>query len=319
MNKKIVSLKRIFSEILFGYSIYWYEKEQYKITHLTPKDDMELDFYYLQVEEEARKKNYPTEEEKVEEIYKDNLWTKEKDEKIREYRETLKGIKRTKEKIFQKSILSQLEREEKESSQKLLELESDRHDLINPTRESFVQKRMNDYYIYLSSKRMDDSRVFKDFQDFDEADDYQVETFRSNFQDMYRRLSYENIKKISVSPFFLESYMCCDDNPVTFYGASVKELTSFQVLLLNVAKKHKRLIQDSKVDIPEEYFENPDELVKFISKTNNEQEEIGKNKYKNAGVIQDGSDNDFTKKLRDAAKQKGGELSMEEFMRIQGG
>lgn len=280
---------------------------------------MELDFYYLQVEEEAKKKKYPTEEEKLKEIYDDGLWDKERDDKIVEYKETLKGIRKTKEKIFQKSILNQLEKEEKETSSKLLELESERYSLINPTRESFVQKRINDYYIYLSSRRMDDSRFFDNFQEFDEADDDQIEIFRSNFQDMYLRISYDNVKKISVSPFFLESYMCCEDNPMTFYGSSVKELSSFQVLLFNVAKKHKRLIQDSKVDIPEEYFEDPDELVKFISKSNNEQEEIGKNKYKNAGIIQETTENDFNKKLRNAAKQKGGELSMEEFMRIQGG
>lgn len=319
MNEKMIILKRIFSEILFGYSIYSYKNLKYKIEHLTPKEDMELDFYYLRIEEEARKKRYPTEKEKLEEIIKDNIWTKQNDDKIFEYRETLKGIKKTKEKIFQKVLLDQLDKEEKETTEKLAELESERNSLIYPTRESYVSKRMNDYYIYLSSKRMDDTLFFSSFAEFDEADDDLIEILRKNFRDMYDRFSFDNIRKISVAPFFLESYMCCDDNPFIFYGKSVRELSAFQVLLFNVAKKHKRLIQDSKIDIPEEYFDDPEELVKFITKSKNEQEEIGKNKFKNAGVIKETDDGDFNRRLRNAAKQKGGELTMEEFARLQAG
>lgn len=318
MNKNQTNLKRIFSEILFGYSTATFKDSKIKVNHLTPKQDMELDFYYLQVEEESLKKKYPSEEDKIKELYELDIWTKEKDQKIVQLKEERKGVQKTRDKVFQKSLLDQLSRNEKRISEELEELELERRSLLYPTREDYINKRINDYYIFLSFRYEDGSQIFNSFSELDESDDDLIKSLREIFSKVYSDISYPNIKKISVSPFFLEMFMCCDDNPQVFYGESVKNLTNFQVLLFNTAKKYKNLIQNCEIDIPEEYFEDPDRLVGFLNKSKNEQEADSKNKFENRGVMDEGLDNDFNKRMREKAKQNGGELDMREIMKMHG-
>ena len=319
MNKKTANLKKIFSEILFGYSSCKYKDRKFKIKHLTPKEDMELDFYYQRVENEAEKKGYPTEEEKIKELISSGIWSEEKDLEIKRNEEHLKGIIKTKEKLFQRKMIEELERNENKVKKQIQDLQVERYNLLYPTREDYINKRINDYYIFLSLVDDHDNPIFDSFSDFDEEDDDIIINYRGIFLDVYRRISYDNIKKISVSQFFLELFICCGDNPMTFYGDSVKNLTNFQVLLFNTGKKYKDLIQNSDSEIPQEYFEDPDKLIAFVNKSKNEQEAESKNKFENRGIMDDGLDSDFNKKMREKAKANGGELGMEELMKMHSG
>ena len=79
------------------------------------------------------------------------------------------------------------------------------------------------------------------------------------------------------------------------------------------------MIQNSDSEIPQEYFEDPDKLIAFVNKSKNEQEAESKNKFENRGIMDDGLDSDFNKKIREKAKANGGELGMEELMKMHSG
>ena len=54
-----------------------------------------------------------------------------------------------------------------------------------------------------------------------------------------KRFGGDEIKRVAVSPFFMNTYYLCDDNPYHFFGKPILYLTNFQTALMSFAKNFK--------------------------------------------------------------------------------
>ena len=94
-------LKLVFSEIVEGYSLTRSELfGDLKIKHINNYDSAKTDIknnYYF---EKAVSQGLPKREEKLEYLIKEKLWDPEKDKEADRLKEMLKGMNRTKSKLF---------------------------------------------------------------------------------------------------------------------------------------------------------------------------------------------------------------------------
>ena len=132
-------------------------------------------------------------------------------------------------------------------------------------------------------------------------------------------------------PFFINSFLISNDDPMIFFGKPIVELTNYQIDIFSTGKFYKS-IMSSRGNPPEEYYENPEKLVEWYEssksveaiKKQTEGKEastvVGADKEEMAEMIKDNPFAiDLNKEVRKKMKEKGTEtLEMQDIMKIHG-
>ena len=77
-----------------------------------------------------------------------------------------------------------------------------------------------------------------------------------------KRFGGDEIKRVAVSPFFMNTYYLCDDNHYHFFGKPILYLTNFQTALMSFAKNFKYLMSNHKPPT-EDYAAHPDKIIEW--------------------------------------------------------
>jgi hypothetical protein len=149
---------------------------------------------------------------------------------------------------------------------------------------------------------------------------------------MSRKFSQINLKRVALSGFFLNNFYLCKENPFTFFGKPVVELTFHQTDLFAYGRYFKHILSEMKSTPPPDMMEDPDKLLDQYNIEQNKDSVLSpKGKEGTATTIvgatkedlealglkdqaQDGEVIDLNKE----AEKKGGELSMEDLMKLHG-
>lgn len=78
-----------------------------------------------------------------------------------------------------------------------------------------------------------------------------------------------NLKRLSLSSFFRGSFYLCDDKVYDFYGKPIIKLTIYQTDLFQWGMYFKHKLSESKLSIPDDLYEKPDELIEYIDTAQN--------------------------------------------------
>ena len=95
-----VELKALYFDVLNGYTTMTHENKKVYLKHLNVFDSIDTDLEYKNCLERAKSKKLPTEKEKIDYLIKEELWSKEKDEKIKMLQTYITGLEETRSKIF---------------------------------------------------------------------------------------------------------------------------------------------------------------------------------------------------------------------------
>lgn len=323
-------LKVIQSEIIKGYSKYKFGNEYLYVKHIDIFLSSKLDEYYNESLAKALEMGAKTREDRIKEVYSQKLWTQKKEQEIEEKKSYLERLKTTKKKMHLKSeadyIKMQIEIQERE----LKELEKEKEDIIGGTAENFAEKKVNDIFFYLSSFKDEYLNInFFSEQDYEELESTSLNELFKIFEIHSKKINSENIKKISLSPSFLNYFYLCDDNPVSFFGKPVCNLTFYQLEVFSNAKYYKQILIESNSNIPEDIKQNPDKLIEWF--------EINKNAQKMISQYDNSDDSNLSlvgatkedlqhiglshltpskSNLAEEAAKKGGVLTMEDLIRL---
>ena len=329
-------LQLMFVDILNGYSSI--DTESYGavfIKHFNSFEIGELEKYKKFYFEKAKEAKILTKKEKEDFIIKNGYWTEEKDKKIRELTSFIANLKSTKSKLpfekQRKEIQDQIDKEKRQ----LDLLEVHKKQLIGLTAEEYSNKKLNDFYIFRSFFADGEctKKLFtkEDYNDLEEKEvNYLVSIYNQNIE----AITEKNIKKICLSPFFLNMFFLCNDNAYEFYGQPIVKLTFNQINLFNNGKYFKNMIQNSETKPPQELYQNPEELLEWMEKRSEAEklmEKSGKNLKGNSDTSntmlfgaskKDLKDMGLDKNvvnLGDIAKKKGKEtLDMNDMLEIMG-
>lgn len=326
-EKEERSLRQKYGEVIAGYSLYKYKDKNIFIKHFSTIDQLDQDFIYLDYFDKATSRGFPTEEESINQLKKDNVWPADLDSIIENITSSIKSLYASKKKAFRQADFDSINSQIKEQEQILEDKVRERIRLIGSTAEQFAQRLTNANLIFhnLYKDRTLTKRLFKK-EEFDNLDTEQEEEIYNLYYTITRSLSENNIKKIALSPFFQNVFVLAE-NLYQFFGRALIKLTTYQIQLCAYGNFYKNILSGEPKP-PEDIAIDPDKLEDWYFGQAHVSEMLKKVDKDGGGSLVGLSDKDkeflgidnshervdMKKKLRES----GGELSMKDLMDIEG-
>ena len=322
-----VKRRKIFRDVVRGFSTTTLEEDFVYIKHLTPHDQVELE----EIEEKyfniALRKGVP-EEDMLAYLKDEGQWT-DKDEKFIQDKELfLENLRKAKTKLVLKSeIDKQAELINKE--QKLLDdKQIQKIGLIGNTCEKYAKDRLNDFYMIKSFFADDKLQEPLFNQDkFDELDNHDIKKVVYKYNEIFEGFSEESIQYTILEDFY-NPYLSFAEDSMQFYGKAFCELTYNQIRLIVYTRVFKNIF-DMNENIPESIRKDPAKLLEFGS-SSKEEKDKAKDKLTqgDGGTLVGAKQEDYDYlgvekptnaiSLHEEAKKKGGTLNMEDLMKLHG-
>ena len=325
-------LKRVFADIVRGYSVAYDDKfGKIYVKHLNSFDSSDLETEKEQYFEKAKRMGVPTEAEQEKMLLEQGLWSEDQEKAIAEQKVFTENLKRQKSKLYLKSQIEVLKKEIAKAEEKLKELELEKLQLIGNTCETFAAKKINEYYMYISVFEDEDleERKFSSTE-FDELSDSDLVSLINVYNQTSAKFDHTVIKKVALSPLFLNFFYLCDDSAVNFYGEPIVHLTFYQTEVFSYGLQFKNILSDTKNKPPDEIANDPDKLIEWADANKNAKEILDKAKDEEgaASSIVGATKEDLEHlgvdmktegiSLEKAAADKGGSLNMQDLMKLHG-
>ena len=323
-------LKLIFSEIIEGYSFVPSKLfGDLKIKHINNFDAAKTDIknhYYF---EKAVSQGLEKREDKIDYLIKEKLWDPEKDKQAKKLEDVLRGMRKTKPKLLLQAQIDSINKDIEKNEIELGKILAEKESIIGFTAEEYAQRRINEYYMYISILDENGNRLFGE-DEFQELDEEQVTEIMTIYSKNNEKFKAEVLKKIALEDFFTNIFYLCEDNVFNFYGKPVINLTFYQIEIYSYGRYFKSLIQNSEDKIPDHIAEDPDKLIEWAQSSKNVKEVLEKNSGEEAGAssIMGATKEDLAKAgvdknedvidLSQKAKEQGGRLTMEDMMKLHG-
>jgi len=325
--------KDLYRDIIFGYSEYRFEsnKKRVFIKHLNDLETGESEKKYKEFLYVAEESGLKTEEESIKFLIDEDVWTQEKEERIKELEDKLSELESTKSKLIVKSQLDLLEQEIKPINQELSILNHERHENVGMTAESFANKKISELTLQRCLfKERDLKEYYYTEEQFDYLEHQEVNECLSIYTDMIAtKFGGDEIKRVAVSPFFMNTYVLCDDNVYNFFGRPILTLTNFQVTLMSHAKYLKNLMTSHKPP-PEDFQGTPDKVIEWYELQTKSAEAMRdmENKGEGGGKSIFGAskaelssmetDEQKSMNLNEEIEKHGGEMNFDEILKMHG-
>jgi hypothetical protein len=323
-------LRKLYKDIVLGYS--YIASENIYIKHPFETDLGSIEDLYIQHFNEAKIRGLPDEKSKIDELYKAELWTEEKEKKIFSNKRQIDNLRDTLKKIVIKSqvttITNQIKGLEKESNEILKE----REELLGTTAEKYANKRSNEMIIYRSIyKDIDLKNNLFNQEDFDDLDIKQLSKYIVIYNAVIDYFNQKNIKKIAALPFFLNNLFLTESDIYVFYGKPIVQLSTFQLEIFSYGLMYKNVL--SKGASPsEEYYDDLDKLIDWyeLNKNIGSASEVKHRAKEKDGATYVGASKDEIKRINNfdekdeiidltkEAEKAGGELSMKDIIKLHG-
>lgn len=318
-------LRRSYSEIIYGFSIYARSTDTIYVKHFSPLDNLEVDFLYTESYNKAKERGYPTEKDRLQQLKEDRLWTEGDENNLEGVKASIKSAMLAKKKVFLKKDIEALNSQIKEEENLLLNLISKRDILINATVEKFTRKNIDAYLIYKSFfKDIALTKLIYTQEDFNELDQSDLNNLFITYNTVMENFSDTNIRKIALSGFFQNAYSLCD-SVYEFYGKPICYLTNLQIQLSAYGGYYKQILT-SEMKPPDEILSDPEKLEDWYTSRTNAEQMLDKNVTQEDGAVSVmGATKEDLKNwgydqqgvsLAEATKKAGGVMDKEQLMKL---
>ena len=325
------SYRRMFRDIVKGYT----KKESdvfgtVFIKHLTTHDQVDLEEIEESFYKKAESKGLPTEDDRLSDLKKDNLWLEEDEKFINSQTAFIENLLKSKSQLILKSQIDRQQKLIEVETEKLNEKLISKENLIGHTCEKYSRQRVNDYYISRS--------FFKDEyfntplyleKEYEELTYSDLSVLIKIHNNQFNSFSEINIQRLILEDFFFPYMPFCEDT-MQFFGQSVCSLTHNQLKLILFTRVFKNIFDNSE-NIPDKIKKDPQALLDFASSSTKGKEAIDKHADKGgASTVVGATKEDYEymgvepSKVSDAAslssvaKKKGGSLNMQDLMDLAG-
>lgn len=335
-------LKEIFKDILNGYNKFKHKSfgevyiKHYNAYDNAKVDDKREDFY-----KHAIKMGLNTNQQQLQFAIEQGDWNPDNDNRIREYKSSLSNLRDTKNKLVIDAQKKSIDVKIKNQTEELKKLELEKMSLMGFTAESYSSKRSNEFFIFesLRKDRLLNERVFSE-EDFDDLDNETLSELIGIYNEVSSIFSEKNLRRVSYSSTFLNLFYLSPESIYEFYGKPVVELTFYQIELFSNARMFKNLASNSKYPPSAYVYQDPDSVIEWMenAKSSNEVEQTqssesssqssgGKESVGGGRSYVGASKEDLKKLAKDdenlislssEARKKGGNLNMQDIMKLHG-
>lgn len=321
------NLRIIFSEILSGYSHTQDNHKDIFIRHLKSVNLHVVDWVYEFYLQKAIAEKVPTKLEREEFLIKEEIWSKDKNDKIDELKKLVSDLNDNYSMEYLKSKRENLLKNIKEIEQDIDKLESEKNLLIGHVAETYAHKKSNEEYVKISFFKDKDFKIplFTE-EEFNELDENELNKLTRIYNKRTEHFNSSNLKKISICNFFLNTFYLCNDSVFEFYGKPVVDLTMYQAEIFGYGRYFKSIISEFGEKIPKSLMNSPDQLMNWIDCNKNAKRVMGGDGSSGTGIFgatkEDlkflGIETTANRKLTEELKKHGGRLDMKAMMKLDG-
>lgn len=319
-------LKLLFAEVIRGFSKVKINGDYVFFRHPNLLFNSSLDSSYDGFLKEAQNKGLKSRPETEDELIQRGSWTKQKDKELEDLKTYKASLLKSKSLVIKKADKDEFDLLIAQTDEKIAPIIAEKESLIGFTAEIYANRRINEQLVYESFFRDEKFLApFLDESDIDDCEDTDLASFLTVYGETSSKFSENNIKKLALSPFFLNLFMLCDDDPYKFYGKCVLDLSFYQLNVFSNAKHYKSLISNSTEEVPEKLFENPEAFVEWFRSRKNAEAIVGAGNDVSAivGVSKEdlqalGVKTEIQPDFHKKALEKGGTLSMEDMLNMDG-
>ena len=330
-NEEKRKLQSLFHEIICGYS-YRNSKAFGKvcIKHLTSFDSGDLEYHRKQSFDRAKREGVPTEEEQIDHLLKEGLWSKDNERRIRDLSLSVSNMSATKSQLMLKSQKTAIQSKIKRAEKELADLTDNRLGALGYTAETFANKKASEFYLQIALKK--DSSLEETFfgdEEFDELNDKQMEELLEIYHYFGEDFSSKNLRRIALDHSFMALFNLSPDNILGLFGTPAIKLSFFQIELVHTTKLLKNLISEAKHTPTDQEYQDPDSLAEWMDSNSggsNSRKDSVDDSGESGAVSYVGATNDDlrdmgivqeeTISLSKEAAKKGGKLNMQDMMKL---
>lgn len=329
---EIQQYRKIFRDIVRGYSEVSVSGYKYYVKHLTSLDQVDIDdveAYYLK---QAKDRGLQNQTDILPDLYTDGTWSPKEESQIERLNNFLEELSRNKKQLVLKSAIDKQNKSIDETIAKIKDLNSKRAQAMGANVEDYASKRSNDHYIIKSFFKDEDLKnpLFPNESDFDELFLDEVMLFINEYNKAFRSFEEQIIQTMILQDFYY-IYFPFSDDTVGFFGNPVCYLTYNQLKLIVYTKIFKNIFEQNP-NIPDSIKKDPRALLDYGNISDEAKskmkEQIDKGKdgstlfgataedYEYAGL--DNPNDKVGMSLQKAAEKKGGSLNMQDLMELSG-
>ena len=321
--------QRIYRDIINGYSTFRYEEESVFVKHLTAHDTGNIEDKDRELYNKAKGEGLPTEEEKLGMLIEQEVWSNEKEQELLEVRDHTLRVQGAIDKLI---VTSQVERQRKildKLNKKISDIEQEKAELLGLTCESYSMKRMNQEYLRYSL-RSDGSlkHQYLDEEKYDSISDSDLDIITILYNAAVQQITGAVIKRVAAHPFFLNSFLICENDPFVLFGKPVCHLSNYQIDLFANARRFKSVLEQGK-SAPQALYEDIQSVVDWYesnlgAKTPMKADAAGATVFGATGkelkaMVDSDDDNRQTVSLDEEAKKTGKKvLNMQDLLKLHG-
>lgn len=323
-------LRLILADIIRGYThVRSSEYGPFFIKHLNNFDLAEIDYAYSVSLDSAKEKGIPTREEKTKRLTEEGIWTKQEEEKLGSYQDCLSQYEMNRSNEFLMSKRKNWDNQISDLKKDIRKLQIKKSTLLGDVAESFASKSSNEKHISMSFYKDKEfkERLFPD-HDFNELSDKQVMGIIGEFKKHNSKFDATTLRKVSILPTYLNMFYMAPESIYEFYGKAIINLTFYQVDVWGNARKFQNDTQEFR-NIPKDIQSDPEKLMEYVELNRNYKKAFPDDKdgEGGGGSIVGASKEDLeTLGIKSEAhfsfseelKKKGGKLSKEDLLRLQG-
>jgi hypothetical protein len=319
----------IVGEIFDGYTEFYFKGEPVYLKHFSIRDQRYIHKYYNKYKNIAMNKGIPTEEEALNNLKKDGLWSDEDNDKISFCELELENLKDNLLNAFLPSQKKSLEEAVDEKQKELNILKIKRKEVVGTTAEDFASSRSNEEFIrYILFKDESLKKHLFTEGEFSELDDRDLMFLVKQNSNCSIRLNEEFIQESVLRDFF-NMYLSQTEDVSAFYGKPIIHLSVYQLKLALYSRVFYNIFQYND-DIPNGIKKDPAALLRFAESKRNggNNKTLSKIRNQDAGATavfgatkDDLSYVDSQAKqinLNDEVKKKGGSLNMDDMIKLMG-
>ena len=316
----------LIGEAFDGYTEAIFEDRTVYIKHINIKDQRYLHKYHEKYKNIVLSKGLQSEEEKLKYVIEEGIWESKDDLEISSLTSEIENLKRTRRALFLKSQKDDIDKQIQESREKLFSLQQKRKEVIGQTADDYAETRSGDEILrFLLFKNKDLTEHLYSEEEFGELEAWQVIALGKIQKDIQDKLSDSNIQKAVLRPFFSMYLSLCEDVS-GFYDKPIPELSIFQLRVALFGRMFFNIFQFTE-DIPEDIKQDPEKLLSFSEAQRNKDSSKSQIRDDAAGSAVFGATNEDVEdlggtaggvSLSEEAKKHGGQLNMEQMMRLAG-
>ena len=323
MSSNKVNYRYLFRDIIVGFCEVDIEGETLFVKHLSALDQVDLEVLEEQFFNKAKNRGLPTQEEALERLQEEEMWTKGDQAEINRQQQYVEGVQNARKQLYLKTELDINQKQLKEGEDKLNELLLAKEQLIGQTCEKYSKTRVSDHFVLQSFHKDKELTTLKyTDEEISELPLRELRVIIEAYNSHLTSFTDENIQTVTLQDFYSPCYPF-SDNVMNFFNKPLFQLSTNQVKLIVFTRMFKNIFENYP-KIPEAIRKDASKIIDYVNAQDKAKDALSNLDKEGASTVIGATKEDYEylgeqqnpqgRSLSSMLKAKGGKMDMNDLM-----